>query len=109
MSDEFETYSLRLVTEFLQKEGIPFEHSSARLRNSFYEHGCRIVLNDTFKLSIQTHPDVVGTSFAETALQNMVDMKICYDGTLGYYDVRHWNTPQHLFEHIKTVLQQAKK
>lgn len=104
MEDD-ETYCLRLVTAFLKKEGIPFDYNSAMVGGmSLYEHGCRVDVDDTYKLSIQTHSDVVGSSFAETALQNMVTHNICYDGTHGYYDVRRWNTPEELFKHIKAVM-----
>lgn len=95
-----ETYSLRLVTDFLKQQNIPFELHSANVGICFAEHGCRVTLDDTYKLSIQTHPDVTGCSFAETALQNMVIRKMVYDGTHGYYDIKRWNTPDELFEHI---------
>lgn len=99
-----ETYSLRIVTNHLRKLGIPFEHNSAKVGTGFNEHGCRVKLDEVYKLSIQTHPDVVGDSFAETALQNMLKKQICYDGTHGYYDVRRWGTPEELIEHVKSLV-----
>lgn len=103
MSQDNETYSLRLVTKFLEDEGIPYEHSSANVGFLFYDHGCRIKLNEKYTLSIQTHPDVAGSSFAETALQDSKKRKIIDDGTFDYYDVIRWHTPEKLFEHIKEL------
>lgn len=99
-----ETYSLRLVTQFLKEHGIDFEHSSANVGILFNDHGCRVKVNDVLDLSIQTHPDVTGTSFAETALMNTITNKMVDDGTHGYDDIRRWDTPDELFQHIKIVM-----
>jgi hypothetical protein len=101
-----ETYSLRQVTTFLKERNIPYKYSNANVLSlSFYNHGCRIDVNDDYKLSIQTHSDVVGPSFAETALQSIAKGGIVYDGTYGYDDVIRWNTPQELFDHIDDIMQ----
>lgn len=102
MNDE--TYSLRIITQFLQKHDIPYDYSSANVGLSFVEHGCCLVVNDLYQLSIQTHPDVTSCDFAETALQNMTTRKIVYDGTYGYYDVQRWSTPETLFDHVLTLM-----
>lgn len=99
-----ETYALSLVTEFLKENGIEYAHNSANIGICFNEHGCRVKVNDTYQLSIQTHTDVVGSSFAETALQNTTTKKIVYDGTHGYYDVKRWAKPVQLFDHILELL-----
>jgi hypothetical protein len=105
-----ETYSLRVVTKFLNERKIAYEHSSARVGfGSFNEHGCRIKLNDTYKLSIQTHPDIAGEAFAETALQNIKNHKICYDGTYSYIDVRRFDNPQQLFDHVIWIMEKAQR
>lgn len=104
-----ETYTLRIVTDFLRSNNIEFKYSSSRVGFGFYEHGCRIQIDDTYQLSIQTHTDVVGESFAETALQNKVTQRIVEDGTFDYYDVKRFDTPQDLFDHIKEVLNIGEK
>jgi len=99
-----ETYSLRLVTDYLKSKNIKYTHSSARIGIGFYEHGCAIKISDKYKLSIQTHTDVVGEYFAETALQDVGRGKILYDGTFGYYDVKRFMDPNDLFAHIDELL-----
>lgn len=99
-----ETYSLRVVTDFLRKNNIEFEYCNARIGTALYDHGCRIKINDTYSISVQTHPDIAGNGFAETALQNMVSNKIVYDGTYGYDDVERFMTPEDLFEHLRSIL-----
>jgi len=92
-----ETYSLSLVTEFLKSKGIPFTYCNAQVGILFYNHGCRIQLNDTFSLSVQTHPDVAGNCFVEVALQNVVTKQF-----VG--DEERFATPQQLFEHIQGLV-----
>jgi hypothetical protein len=99
-----ETYSLRQVTTFLKERNIPYKYSNANVGISFYNHGCRIDVNDTYKLSIQTHTDIVGPSFAETALQDVKKGQIVYNGIYGYIDVIRWDSPQELFDHIDTIM-----
>lgn len=99
-----ETYALKLITSFLQENNIKFNYNNSNIGMSFYNHGCSVKINDTYKLSIQTHTDVVGPSFVEVALQNVNTQKIVYDGTYGYYDVIRFNTPQEFFHHILDVI-----
>jgi hypothetical protein len=99
-----ETYSLRLVTNYLKSNNIEYTHSSARVGLTFIDHGCMIEINDKYRLSIQTHPDVTGEYFAETALKDKGVGKLVYDGTFGYYDVRRFMEPQDLFHHIQQLL-----
>ena len=101
MSDA--TYSLRLVIEFLKNNKIPYTYCSANVDYMFYEHGCRIKLDDTYTLSIQTHPMIAGKSFAETALRNMVTGKIVEDGTHDYDDIKRFWNPSDLFDHILSL------
>jgi hypothetical protein len=103
-----ETYSLRLVTNFLKEKNIDFEYSNANIGFDLNDHGCRVKLNDTYSLSIQTHPMVVGSSFAETALQNMVIKKIVYNGTYDYYDAKRFEDPQELFDHLVELFDNCK-
>lgn len=95
---------MRLVTEFLEEQGIEYKHNSASVGMLFYEHGCRVKINDVYQLSVQTHPDIAGPCFAETALQNVETKKIVCDGTYGYCDVERWDTPDDLFDHIRKLL-----
>lgn len=99
-----ETYSLRLITTFLQENDIEYNYSNSRMGMGLYDHGCSVKINDTYKLSIQTHTDVVGPSFVETALQNVKTQNIVYNGTYGYYDVIRFDTPQEFFDHILYVM-----
>lgn len=99
-----ETYSLRLITDFLQKYNIPFTYHNANVGYMFVNHGCRITLHDKYRLSIQTHPLVTKAAFAETALQGLETDMIVDDGTYGYDDVIRWKTPEELFEHIQTII-----
>lgn len=101
------TYCLGLVTQFLDDLGVKWTPSNAHIGISFYTHGCRVKLNDMYMLSIQTHTDIIGDSFAETGLQNTKIKKMVYDGTFGYYDVIRFCTPDSLFQHLREVFQKA--
>jgi hypothetical protein len=68
------------------------------------DHGCRVTLNDKYSLSIQTHPMIVAEYFAETALQDMIEKTMVYDGTYTYDDVKRFYEPQELFDHITELL-----
>ena len=103
-----ETYSLSVITKFLTSNNIPYEHCNAKVGMSFYDHGCRVKLNEQYSLSIQTHPDIAGESFAETALQDMVNKKIVYSGKFSYHDVKHFKDPQELFDHITDLVATCK-
>jgi len=105
-----ETYSLRVVTEFLRQNNIEFDYSNARVGGTnFYDHGCRIKIDDRYSISVQTHPSIAGNSFAETALQDMISKQIVYDGTYGYDAVKQHDTPEDLFQHLRDVLNKAHK
>ena len=93
-----ETYSLSLVTEFLDSKKISYKYCNANIGILFHNHGCRVILNDTYSISIQTHPDVAGCSFAETALQNMKTKQLVNG------DVDRFNTPQELFDYITDMV-----
>lgn len=97
------TYQLRLVIKFLRDNRIAYSYCSANIGSMLYEHGCHIKINDTYRLSVQTHPMIAGESFAETALQNMITRDVVYDGTHGYYDVQRFCNPSDLFEHILSL------
>lgn len=98
-----ETYSLRLITDFLKDKNITFEYCNSKVGFMLYNHGCRIDITPRYKLSIQTHPSVIGGAFAETALQDIDNARLVYDGTMGYHDVKRFDTPEELFDHIKIL------
>lgn len=102
-----ETYSLGLITKFLKEKGIAYEPRNANVGFTMHDHGCAVKINDTYTLSIQTHPMIAGESFAETGLQNTITKKIVYDGTYRYWDVRRFKKPQDLFDHIEWILNPA--
>lgn len=102
-----ETYALSLVTRFLQQNNMEFEYNSAKVGSLLlYHHGCRVSLKDRYSLSIQTHPDIVGCFFAETALMDVEKKQFVVDGTLGYRDVMQFSTPDALREHLLDVIRQ---
>jgi hypothetical protein len=100
------TYSLRVIVEFLESHDIKYVFSNARVGLMLYEHGCRIDLTDDLKMSIQTHPNIAGLAFAETAIQSMERKTVVY-GHFGYNDVIRHDTPEDLFHHIQEVLNEA--
>lgn len=58
-----------LITLYSKKLNIPFIYSNARIGLCVYNHGCQIKLcNDNYNISIQTHPLICGSSFAETEI-----------------------------------------
>lgn len=61
-------------------------------------------LYGSFKLSIQTHPDICVNYFCETAL--CYDNKLIY--VLEYYDVKRWASPEDLFNHIASLYDKVK-
>ncbi len=103
-----ESYSCNLVTTFLEHEAIAFQYNSPDIGYGFVEHGVRIALQDHLSLSVQTHPTIAGSAFAESFLQiedAATDEFSAYDDEeLGYdEDVRRFATPEDLFEHIREV------
>lgn len=97
---KYETYSLSVVTNFLNSKNIPFDYSNSKIGLFMPNHGCMINLcNNLYKMSIQTHPSVSGCSFAETAILDnegkFVLDKFNYNGDV----IRH-STPEDLFKHI---------
>ena len=90
-----ETYSLRIVTDWLTSHNISYEYRSAGVDAiRIYEHGVSVKLpgNNNKLLSIQTHSSVAGWAFAETLLtDNMLS------------EIRH-KTPEALFEYIRELL-----
>lgn len=97
------SYSLGKVIEFLQKNEYEFKASSSS--GAGYcgvEHGVRVLVGGGIEISIQTHPIIAGSSFAETAIMHNDNMIFPRD--LGYYEdiIRH-NEPVDLFAHITAV------
>lgn len=99
------TYSLKQIVSFLESNAIPFNPSNIRVLDFGHNHGCNILLPPGDKIiSIQTHPMIAGEAFAETAMLYSWNNDIVSDGTHGYYDVRRWDTPELLFDHILEVV-----
>ena len=91
-----ETYSLSLITTWLEDKNIPFKYSSSSIdRYSLYEHGIRIQF-EGFYLSIQTHPMIAGWAFVETLRTD--DMSS---------DTRH-KTPEDFFNYLENLLKEEK-
>lgn len=94
-SKDNETYSLKIITEWLKQKNISYVYADAPVESfGMYHNGVRVSLKNSssFKpveLSIQTHPAIAGPAFAETLqLPNRLS------------DVRH-ATPEKLFEFIE--------
>ncbi len=102
------TYSLRVVMQHLDSKGLSYSFSSGPVGPSIYEHGCRLELPCScgdVKMSIQTHPTLVGPAFAETAI--IKDGKLIWfkmDDRDDGNDVMRHDTPEQLFEHIRMVI-----
>lgn len=88
-----ETYSLRIITEWLKSNNISYMYNSSPAVDKYllYEHGVTATIGDK-KISIQTHPTIAGYAFAETLL---------YGNMLS--DTRH-RTPEILFEFLTKML-----
>jgi hypothetical protein len=96
------TYCLRIVTKYLDMKNIKYSYCTGGHVFKLYESGCQIQLNDKYRLSIQTHNDLVGSDFAETAL---LDGKEIVYGQYGYgHDVMRHDSPEKLFEHIENMV-----
>ena len=91
-----ETYSLKLVTTWLNDNNINFIYSSSPVDTvGLYEHGVGIDIGP-YMLSIQTHPSITGPSFAETLKSNNM-----------LSDQRH-KTPEDLFNYILSLKEMVK-
>lgn len=101
-----ETYSLRIVTALLRENHLEYTYNDAKVGVTLFHHGCRIALNERYTLSIQTHPDIAGFSFAETAM--LVDNKVVMDGTFGYDDIKRFHTPEALMEHVRALVDEVR-
>lgn len=87
-----ETYTLRIVTDWLKSKNIDYAYSSCGVDPiKIYEHGIRIKMKE-YELSIQTHPSVSGWAFAETLKTNDI-----------INEQRH-NTPEDLFNYLEDIL-----
>ena len=102
------TYSCRLVVERLENIGLvkdedfTVEACTIDVFN-IYSSGVRLKIGQNTVLSIQTHPNIAGPSFAETAILH--NGNVVYPEKLGYEGdvIRHWK-PEDLFTHISLVL-----
>lgn len=102
------TYSLRVVENYLEQNKINYMILNALVGLTLYNHGCRIDLTDDLKMSIQTHPMIVGPAFAETAIQSVKNQTVVY-GKFGHNNVIRHDTPEDLFHHIQEVLNEAQQ
>lgn len=113
MSFAIPTYSLRVVMDHLESEGLAHRFSSGSVGPCLYEHGCKVDLpgSDNVQMSIQTHPMLAGSSFAETAV--IKDGEFIWYAVAGGDDyvnngenvvvVRH-ATPEALFDHLDSAI-----
>lgn len=97
--DRWETYSLRVVIDWLIERGLRYEYRD----NDCYHHAVNVWLNGGIFMDIQTHPRNCERAFAETAINHRdrgALIKIP-----GYEDMvlQHWR-PEDLFIHICEML-----
>lgn len=95
-----ETYSLKLITDFMKTKGYTYTHTGKR--EICTETGIRVELAGEYSLSVQTHPMICQEYFCETAL--IRNDHIDYDSNLGYDDVLRHQTPTDFFEHFETLV-----
>jgi hypothetical protein len=102
------SYSLQKIITYLNKRNIVYTINNPGFSMCLVMTGIRIAFPDgVHYLSIQTHPIIAGTAFAETLLHTLTDEKIglVYNKQLMYYrDMRKYNEPEELFEHIDECL-----
>lgn len=103
------TYSARLIMTWLKEHNIQFKPASSSIGILHYVHGVRVLLPHSTCLSVQTHPDIAATAFAETFLIRTCDDDDSFtpvnDEELGYdEDVQRFGTPEELFNHIEKVV-----
>lgn len=97
-----ETYSLRIITDWLKKKNINYKYSDGGISRfpslELYHHGIKINVknndNNNFKkeMSIQTNHLIAGCAFAETLLLSDI-----------MSDKKH-KTPEDLFKYIVSFL-----
>jgi hypothetical protein len=97
--ESYETYSLNIITKWLKDNNLNYVYNSCRAAsyNDFllYEHGVTLILNN-LHVSIQTHPMIAGSCFAETLKKNNI-----------LSDTRH-ETPEKLFEYLNEIILEDK-
>ena len=102
----FSTYSVRKITEWRDQQGFcDYVKGNPRLVSDFMVTGVPLVLGETYQLSIQTHPDIAGHAFAETAITRKDKGGVVYISKYGYYgDVIRHDEMDDLFEHISLLM-----
>lgn len=104
------SYSIRKITEWLDAKELAFNYNSPNLSGGLPEMiqtGLVFKVNDAMYLSVQTHPTIAASAFAETALQN--EKGVVYCSELGYDDVIRHTEPEELYEHITQLLELLKE
>jgi len=99
------TYSLQIIIDWVHTKDLTYKHSNAGVGLGFVNHGIRLALGNDFELSIQTHPDIAVSEFAETALihKNKLVRIMSYGE-----DIQRWSNPEELFAHIEVMMHQVK-
>lgn len=103
-----ETQKLATIVDWIAERGLLFSYSSFRLSPWIpqeFEDGIRITITQDFYLSVQTHPALTGSHFAETALIGRTlpfPFEVAY--VLDYSrDVLRWDSPEALFYHVMAM------
>jgi hypothetical protein len=103
------SYSLKKLVTYLDEKHIGYTINNPVFAIGLVITGIRVAFPDGIHyLSIQTHPDIAGTAFAETLLhtfENGDKITLVYNKQLKYYhDIRKYDEPEELFEHIDECL-----
>lgn len=104
-----ETYGLRKVIRWLDKNGVPqsdYHIASSPASDLLYDSAIYLKLDDVLTMSIQMDPVVSGPAFCETAIVDRSN--VLYESSLGYCDVRRWNEPEEAFQHIDEIRKKFK-
>ena len=88
------TYSLSLIVNFLNEKNMLYTFHSYKSENENYlENGVLVKIDDSISISIQTHPLIADTKFAEIAVMDMItNTFIC--------DMKAFHTPEELFNYL---------
>lgn len=98
-------YACRVIMQWLKSEGFAgISIVPTRLALGHYWTAMYLTITPQWQLSIQTHSEIVGSAFAETAV--LVWDRLITAESLGYTHnqaIRH-DGPDELFAHLRQVL-----
>ena len=95
----YKSYSLKKITDILDKEDISYDIVQGCYDIGFCTTGCRITFEGSdFCLSVQTHPSITNEYFCESCLQT--NKGVVYCDSLGYDSTVLFHEPSEFHKHI---------